>query len=80
MTKEVHGGIYFYNHRQNLQENGIIYKTDREVYETAEYLDTMSSGLAMFATYKVCRNLYSFAVSQPWSPYWTLGWAVIAYA
>ncbi len=29
---DVYSGIYFYNKRSNLHENGLIYKTNREVY------------------------------------------------
>lgn len=77
--KEVHGGVYYYNQRRNFHENGIIYKTNREVYETAENVDTLISGIAGYCMYKVGKNMYCLSMGLPWYPAWTAGWALLSY-
>ena len=63
----------------NLRENGIIYKQNREVYQTADMVDTMVTGTMVYSLYKVSRNLYALAMAKPWSPLWTGFWSLMAF-
>ena len=38
-----------------------VYKTNTAVYQTAEYVDMMCSGLVVLSTYKVARQLHILA-------------------
>ena len=68
--KDIHSGAYSYNgkklqfrrQRSTDKESGVtIYKTNTDVYQTAEYVDMFCSGLIVFSTYKVARNSYIMA-------------------
>jgi hypothetical protein len=76
---EVYSGVYFYNKRSNLQENGLIYKTNREVYQTAEYVDSICSVTAVYCGYKGIRNLLVLMGGLPWTPVFAAGWLFLAY-
>ena len=59
-----------------------IYKTNTSVYQTAEYVDMMCSGLIAYSAYKVLRNSYVMATSAglmtSYTPF-TLFWALCGF-
>lgn len=77
--KDVHGHIYFYNnvnfYRQS--EGALIYKTEPSMHKATAYIDAGLSGLVVYASIKVCRNVYLLASGMPWHPMATLGWACL---
>uniref|UniRef100_A0A7S3HVX7 Uncharacterized protein n=1 Tax=Favella ehrenbergii TaxID=182087 RepID=A0A7S3HVX7_9SPIT len=68
--KDVHSGTYCYSGNrlsfekrtpQDSVSAHVIYKTNSAVYQTAEIVDMMCSGLVVYCGYKVCRNSYLMA-------------------
>lgn len=53
--------------------------TNREVYSQAENVDTVISGVVVYTTYKVFKNLYAASLGQPWYPFYTAGYALLSY-
>ena len=51
----------FYN-KNNFSEHGLIYKTNIEIYKTADNVDTIISGVMGYSMYKVCKNIYALAL------------------
>jgi hypothetical protein len=62
-----------------LHENGLIYKTNREVYQTAEYVDSLCSVTAVYCGYKGIKNLLLLTSSLSWTPVFAAGWLMLAY-
>lgn len=60
----------------------VIYKTNSAVYQTAEYVDMICSGLIVYSGYKVARNTYLMATmagfASSYAPF-TLGWALLGF-
>ena len=60
-----------------------IYKTNRQVYQTADIVDSMFSGFALFCICKGAQNLYHIAAgtaaSALYSGLWATGWSVIGF-
>ena len=67
-------GVYFHN--KAILQGGLIYKTNREVYNTANKVDTIVSGVMAYSAFKVAKNLYLGFSGQPWFPLWTGFWAL----
>lgn len=42
-------------------KGAVIYKTNSEVYQTANYVDLMFSGAIVFSGYKIVRNIHAMA-------------------
>ena len=59
-----------------------IYKTNSNVYQTAEYVDMMCSGLIVYSGYKVLRNTYIMATAagfmSSYAPF-TAFWGIAAF-
>ena len=58
--KGVSGGVFAYTGRLDFgtQAAVSIYKTNREIYRHAEYVDTLLSGIALYSSYKVAKYAY----------------------
>ena len=79
ISKDIHGGVYFYNKSCDLKQNGLIYLTNRNVYAHAENVDTFISGVAVYTSYKAIKNLYAAAMGQPWYPFYTAVYTALSY-
>ena len=88
--ENVHSGAYFYGQKLNFlrrsaKDNELtacIYKTNSSVYQTAEYVDMMCSGLIIYSGYKVVRNSYIMAMTagimSSYAPF-TLLWGALGF-
>ena len=75
---EVHNHEYFFNQR-SIENHGLIYKTNRAVYATADKMDTVVSGFSVFAGYKAFAGVYALAMGQSASMLATGGWGLLCY-
>lgn len=63
----MHGGVYF--HSRPIQfENGacLIYKTNLDVYKTANMVDALCSAFTLYSTYKAGSNALLFSTFFAW--------------
>ena len=60
----------------------MIYKTNSDVYQTAEYVDMMCSGLILYSGYKFATNSYIMATQvgfmSSYAPF-TLFWGLLGF-
>lgn len=87
--QNVHSGAYFYSGNRlrfeakptdtEKKAGVVIYKTNSQVYQTAEYVDMMCSWLICFAGYKFFRNCYLMATGAgtlasygPFTAFWAV--------
>lgn len=77
--KDVHGHIYFYNNVNLYQKSDqlLIYKTEPQMHRATAFVDASLSGLFIYASTKVCRNIYLLANGMGWHPFYTLGWGCL---
>ena len=75
---EVHNNTYFFNQR-SIENHGLIYKTNRAVYSTADKLDTVVSGFSVYAGYKSVAGAVALLTGQAASIWATGGWALLCY-
>ena len=59
------GGKYCFSKTLNFGERDVvtIYQSNKEIYNTANYVDLMSSTLATLSTFKVGSNLYALTMA-----------------
>lgn len=77
LRQEVFDNTYFVNDK--LPHQGLIYATNRDVYQTAEHVDTVMSVFTLYAASKVAQSAYLLAMGQPWFPFWTLGYSLLTW-
>ena len=73
-------GKYFYSKALNFHGGDYvnIYATNTEIYKSANYLDLLSSSLALIGLEKVVWNAYSLTIQNGHFSAWSIGvWAAV---
>ena len=82
----MHSNAYHYGKKLEFDpkhKGALVYKTNRAVYQTADYVDTIVSTFSMTCLFKASQNIYwvaaGTAASPVWSSLWIVGWSTFGF-